>query len=635
MRNYGIFRDAHLDLSTTVDRPLVLITGNNGAGKTTTLEAIRLALHGRRAFDVPMGETEYFDVMSTRFHGNNRGAPCSIELCLNYVDRHQTKQLRIERSWVRKRLRVAESIAVLQDGTAMDPDDAEDLLTTIVPPEVARYFFFDGERIRELAEWNDEDEVALFSAVGDLLGLGVLDRLEADVSRLLDLEARATRATRDVSKDLAAARGAVEASSAELRTARATARSLRAALERARATVRRMGALQTDEFTQAQERLGALRAEEAALVDEFQRAAHDVLPLACAKTLKARFAKELEARVRIEEREIVGAFLAKNTSSLRRDLKSAQLRPPQVDAVLKVLAGLARGKPLPVSPTLQSVSRADAVWMQRVMEVELPETLDRMGLVARRLTVITEERARVQERLHAAPSDDQAAEEALSDLEARQRAVVEHEAQISGLEAQYAERCATLKELEDLARQHRQEAFRAGRLRLREKLMGNVLEALPALASGLQASKEQRFADYLREALANLWHKSDLLQHVIVSFADRVIDLHGPAGRISKRDLSAGEKQLFSVGLIYALGKMAHASMPLVIDTPLGRLDKAHRRRFVGHFLPSASHQVILLSTDTEIVGPLYDDIAPLVARHYELSELNGGLTDPVQLALA
>jgi len=63
--------------------------------------------------------------------------------------------------------------------------------------------------------------------------------------------------------------------------------------------------------------------------------------------------------------------------------------------------------------------------------------------------------------------------------------------------------------------------------------------------------------------------------------------------------------------------------------------DKAHRRRFVGHFLPSASHQVILLSTDTEIVGSLYDDIAPLIANHYELSDLNGGLTDPVQLALA
>jgi DNA sulfur modification protein DndD len=42
-------------------------------------------------------------------------------------------------------------------------------------------------------------------------------------------------------------------------------------------------------------------------------------------------------------------------------------------------------------------------------------------------------------------------------------------------------------------------------------------------------------------------------------------------------------------------------NLPVAIDTPLGRLDSSHRHNLVERYFPSASHQVILLSTDTEI----------------------------------
>ena len=72
-----------------------------------------------------------------------------------------------------------------------------------------------------------------------------------------------------------------------------------------------------------------------------------------------------------------------------------------------------------------------------------------------------------------------------------------------------------------------------------------------------------------------------------------------------------------------------------MIDTPLGRLDQQHRRRFVTDFVPNASHQVILLSTDTEITGSLYRDIRPLLAHHHELATFNGGMTEAVEVVSA
>ena len=59
--------------------------------------------------------------------------------------------------------------------------------------------------------------------------------------------------------------------------------------------------------------------------------------------------------------------------------------------------------------------------------------------------------------------------------------------------------------------------------------------------------------------------------------------------------------------------------MPVIIDTPLGRLDSQHRTSFLEGYLPYAGRQVVVLSTDEEIYGKYYDLIRPYVGREYTL----------------
>jgi DNA sulfur modification protein DndD len=271
--------------------------------------------------------------------------------------------------------------------------------------------------------------------------------------------------------------------------------------------------------------------------------------------------------------------------------------------------------------------------MQRIIERELPELSERMKFVQARMTELEREITYTEDRLRKVPSGDPAAEAALVDLETDQRALVEHEQLIERLTRQASDADDAAESLEQIVRLSRQEAFRAGRLAVRDTMMRSVLDALPTLAIRMQASKEQRFAGYLQSALSDLWHKSERLTNVVVSFAERRIELYDANGILEKSDLSAGEKQLFAIAFIYALAQLSGSRMPLVIDTPLGRLDKEHRRRFVAGFLPTASHQVILLSTDTEIVGQLFEDVEPILASHFELAKYNGGVTTPVALA--
>lgn len=68
-----------------------------------------------------------------------------------------------------------------------------------------------------------------------------------------------------------------------------------------------------------------------------------------------------------------------------------------------------------------------------------------------------------------------------------------------------------------------------------------------------------------------------------------------------KESLSAGERQIYAIAMLDALAKTSGRKLPIIIDTPLGRLDSKHRKKLVENYFPSASHQVIILSTDTEI----------------------------------
>jgi DNA sulfur modification protein DndD len=64
--------------------------------------------------------------------------------------------------------------------------------------------------------------------------------------------------------------------------------------------------------------------------------------------------------------------------------------------------------------------------------------------------------------------------------------------------------------------------------------------------------------------------------------------------------------------MLEALGKTSGRRLPIIIDTPLGRLDSKHRSTITENYFPKASHQVVLLSTDTEIqidkATPIFKD---------------------------
>ena len=92
--------------------------------------------------------------------------------------------------------------------------------------------------------------------------------------------------------------------------------------------------------------------------------------------------------------------------------------------------------------------------------------------------------------------------------------------------------------------------------------------------------------------------------------------------------MSAGEQQIVTTAIIWGLARASGHVFPMMVDTPLGRLDETHRGKLLEHYYPEASHQVILLSTDKEIgpkeVSSLLDHVTrTYLVRHNEQTKVS------------
>ena len=88
---------------------------------------------------------------------------------------------------------------------------------------------------------------------------------------------------------------------------------------------------------------------------------------------------------------------------------------------------------------------------------------------------------------------------------------------------------------------------------------------------------------------------------------------------LEKRVFSAGMKEIYALSLLWALSRASGRELPIVIDTPAGRLDTTNRRALFEKYLPYAGHQVVVLSTDTELDVKWAQRLEPYVARQYRL----------------
>ena len=131
------------------------------------------------------------------------------------------------------------------------------------------------------------------------------------------------------------------------------------------------------------------------------------------------------------------------------------------------------------------------------------------------------------------------------------------------------------------------------------------------------------------ECLQRLMRKKDQIVRVKISVPDFDFKLFTASGQeVAYGRLSEGERQMLITSIVWGLARASGKVFPLVVDTPLARLDSKHRGNLTTEFYPNASHQSIIFSTDEEYVGLRLKEIEPYVCRYYTL--VNDGVSSSV-----
>ena len=155
----------------------------------------------------------------------------------------------------------------------------------------------------------------------------------------------------------------------------------------------------------------------------------------------------------------------------------------------------------------------------------------------------------------------------------------------------------------------------------RQKRVEDVQSVLNAYTTQLTQEKIAILGNAIVEGFNELSHKPDRIKRVELdpqTFAVTLYDTHNRA--LLKEGLSAGEKQIYTTALLWALARTSNKTLPMILDTPLGRLDSSHRQLLVERYFPYASHQVVLLSTDTEVEGDLRSLLDPHISHAFHLA---------------
>lgn len=657
------YQHAELTFPQPVDgQNIVVIGGLNGYGKTTILEALYLCLYGKDALPYLARAGLKVD--------DYRGYPTFLEKALNgearregadmmavrvVLHRTRTKAVDIRRRWFFRangQWHDEETVVkdVIRDVPGSPRTDGKNgfylselLEQQFIPARIAPFFFFDGEEVKKLADQSRIEQVkqGLEGLLGVVLLRGLADRLkgfeaskrqniesvdEANIDRMLN-ELTANEANlANMNADAAKSRQRLHAAKAE-RTS---------LIERITSAGGGGGDIATvADLVEERTQLGN---EHKAVQRKLEKILGDKLPfhLMPAKLL-VDFKTQLQQEIALEQwqtecralqpkrEQFASAFLGASSPAINPDLTDEQVKairarietawaslfhPPPQNCAEEVLhpylgADLRRK----AQEFLASIS----VGQQEVHELlaEQRRLQDRIEELRRRIT-----------RLEGIDRDGTMAElknslnAITNEIDQLEVHIRDEDRQITGLEI-------TINQTRARYEQERQRADATSPVRQLLEKSERVRKVIDDVIPSLFPLKVKQLSVAMTRVYKQLAHKNQVDKIAIDD--DGTTRVLSANGKELHFDRSAGENQIFATALIAGLAEISKVQAPLVVDTPLGRLDSKHRENIFKFWTGDPQRQVILLSQDEEISSEFFRRIKKNVAASYLLEHTDVG----------
>ena len=616
LENFGPYYDRHvINLRPIADenhQPIILFGGMNGGGKTTLMDAIRLALYGQRAQCSTRGNLSYSDFLNQCINSQAKSVEKTrIELAFEHIVNDQWKDLRIVRTWTKNSKDNKDQLGILEGEW---PDSAlantwDEYIENLLPLGISNLFLFDGEQVKELAA-QDIPPPAVVDAIKALLGLELAEKLSVDLNVLVNRKRKELANSSQLAnlkeieeklKKLIEERTLIQQKFEDLQKKLDNAHKKH---QKATNKFRLEGGKIAAERSQLEGKIKNLEETREMQRQTMGNLAASILPLLLISPLLKQAQTQAKKEIKSEQAKIAHKVLQDRDKRLLAYLADLSLKSTQFKQIKLFLEQENQD-------LSQNIETEEKHWLgieveglkhlENLIEHRLPMQTQVVKELIGKLQYLATEIDNTERQLSIAASPE-AYDQLDQSLKKAQQKLVD-------CQTNYETARRKCEEIEKAIATTKKELERYSEQVIDSQNNEHIINSAAKVKKTLQLFREKltlkklnKLEREVTECFRYLLHKSNLVHQVVIDTNSFRLSLYDSKGEsLPKHRLSAGEKQLLAIAFLWGLARVSGRNLPIAIDTPLGRLDSSHRHNLVERYFPTASHQVILLSTDTEI----------------------------------
>ena len=644
LNNFRVFQGEHsFDLTPKVKHkkkhPIILFGGLNGAGKTTILIAIRLVLYGKQSLGYGVTNKIYHGVLASLIHNAKdevlQPYSSDITLTFQHTNMGRTDQYTVKRSWMINGKKLIENLEISKNGKSLpelNSDQCQGFLNELIPIGVSELFFFDGEKIANLAE--DTGGVVLGDAIKKLLGLDLLETLNADLTVLLRNKAK-KNASQKLKKQIIELETILSELEANAEKERQCYEQIRPAEAEVLVRVQQLenelssrGGAWAETREECYKQQQKLIVQKETIETQLRDLISDTYPISIAADFAKSTLKQLKQEQKIKNIKNTSVVVGKHIISLQKKLSSLLGNSEYQDEINQIIQREFKTITHPNIDVelVHDVSESTLNDIEVVINNVISTQRNKFIKYQKALAKVKKELNQINQNIARAPEEAQI-KPIIDELTIEQNKRIEY-AKIQALHLEEYKRL--LKSAIDVTRKldRLSESLDIESEKDRTAYYANHSKLLISqFRNALAKKKVKNLESELIKSFQRLSRKDDMKFTIKINpanFSVTLIDDH--SNELDKNELSAGEKQIYAISILEALAKISGKKLPIIIDTPLGRLDSVHRTNLIKNYFPNASHQVIILSTDTEVDEEFYTELSNSISHAYRLeySEKSG-----------
>lgn len=643
LHNFAIYKgEQEFDLNPlNKKKPIILIGAMNGSGKTTFLQSIDFLLYGKNSNTFKSQNLSYEGYLEKNIHKDHKDEGASISLNFRKQTRGKEENFKVVRMWKKNGDKIKENLFVYVNDNLDDliTKDWDNFIEQILPAKVAQLFFFDGEKIEQLADLDQSKEV-LRKAIDSLLGLEIVTRLNLDLDEFAKKSAVLSKDDKDL-KTINELEDQVNLINQEIKKLEDkkikledVSTKIKFEISSLDQELERSGLSFFEKKKEIELGLENKNKENEELKNHLINIASQEGPLLIVKKEIKEIEKKLLDNINQNKKDLA----SEEKNNLIKDIKLFVEKDCGDNNFKEKLFNFLLSKQIKTFSANEDFSKINGLNLENLKEIQnkiLPE-LDKkinFNLNQFKENIIDIERLEIE--FKKIPAEDKI-KPIINKQESLKIEVIQILGAIKQINEQLEQKNSEkrpiefqLKKLYQIQSDKKTELLDSERFVVFSEKTQIIMDEFKKRVLEHHILKLENF---IKECFNFLIRKKEFLEKVKIDINNFELLLFDKKNRnIETSTLSAGERQLLAVAILWALAKASNKLSPTIIDTPLGRLDSKHRLNLVEKYFPNASHQVILLSTDEEINKNYLNIMKESVSKSYLINfdpKLNGSVVE-------